>query len=88
VSSILGTNVIAPIVPFDTTDIHPSHCAAYGLGGYRSVATLRDRDSIPLPRREVGMLVYVASAGYIFYLNADLSTWIALDPSITDGGSY
>lgn len=74
-TAIKGTNVVAPVVPLDTTDVHPTHAAAYGLGGYRTVATNTDRDAIPTPRREEGMLVYVLGTGKTWRLGADLSTW-------------
>ena len=74
-AEIKGTNVVAPVVPLDTTDVHPTHAAAYGLGGYRSVASNADRDAIPTPRREAGMLVYVTATGLSWRLGSDLTTW-------------
>lgn len=74
-AAIPGTNVIAPIVPLDTADEYPSHLAAYGKGGYRSVATAADRDAIPALRREAGMLVLTTSDGVVWKLAADLTTW-------------
>ena len=87
-SGLPGTNVIAPVVPFSSGDEYPSHLALYGRGGYRTVATVADRDAIPLLRREVGMLVYVAATGLIYRMESDNTTWTALEQSITDGGSY
>lgn len=72
---IKGTNVVAPVVPLDTADVHPSHEARYGKGGYRSVATLAERDAIPPARREAGMLVYVSADDETWKLAADLVTW-------------
>jgi hypothetical protein len=77
-SQILGTNVAAPVVPFSTTDVHPSHEAAFGKGGYRSVANITERNAIPTARREAGMLVYVHADGVIYQLAADLTNWVAL----------
>jgi hypothetical protein len=77
-AQILGTNVAAPVVPFSTTDVHPSHEAAYGKGGYRSVANITERNAIPTARREAGMLVYVQAEGVIYQLAADLTNWVAL----------
>jgi hypothetical protein len=74
-AAIKGTNVIAPVVPFDTADVHPSHDARYGKGGYRTVATLAERDAIPAPRREAGMLVFVTADETTWRLAADLTTW-------------
>jgi hypothetical protein len=74
-AEIKGTNVVAPVVPLDTADVHPTHAAAYGLGGYRTVASDADRDAIPAPRREQGMLVFVTGTGQTWRLGSDLSTW-------------
>jgi len=60
-SQIQGTNVAAAISPFDTLDTYPTHDAQYGKGGYRSVATVVERDAIPTARRTVGMCVNVTS---------------------------
>ena len=77
-TAIPGTNVIAPIVPFSQEDEYPSHEAAYGRGGYRTVATTAARDAIPALRREAGMLVYCVDSGKIWKLAADLSAWSEL----------
>jgi hypothetical protein len=74
-ASIKGQNVLAPVVPFDTTDSHASHEARYGKGGYRSVADTTERDAIPSPRREAGMLVLTLSDGKVWKLASDLTTW-------------
>lgn len=60
-SSISGTNVAAPIVPFDTADTFPTHDALYGKGGYRSVSTVAERDAITTARRTEGMRVRVTA---------------------------
>jgi hypothetical protein len=88
-SSIKGTNVLAPVVPFDTTDAHASHEARYGKGGYRSVADIAERDAIPQLRREAGMLVLTLSDGIVWRLNNNLTTWT--DNNLTtslDGGNF
>jgi hypothetical protein len=74
-TQIKGTNVLAPVVPFDTTDTHASHEAKYGKGGYRSVANATERDAIPSPRREAGMLALTLSDGKMWKLASDLTTW-------------
>jgi len=88
-TQIRGTNVLAPVVPFDTTDTYPSHVAAYGKGGYRSVADIAERDAIPQLRRESGMLVLTLSSGIVWRLNDNLNTWT--DNNLTtslDGGNF
>jgi hypothetical protein len=88
-SSIKGTNVLAPVVPFDTTDAHASHEARYGRGGYRSVADIAERDAIPQLRREAGMLVLTMSDGITWRLNDNLTMWT--DNNLTtylDGGNF
>jgi len=74
-TQIRGTNVLSPVVPFDTTDTHASHEARYGKGGYRSVADIAERDAIPQLRREAGMLVCVLTDGKVWRLASDLATW-------------
>lgn len=58
-ANIKGTNVASPVVPFTEQDIYPTHEAKYGKGGFRTCATLEEMNSIPTPRREEGMFVYV-----------------------------
>jgi hypothetical protein len=74
-TQIKGTNVLAPVVPFDTTDTHASHEARYGKGGFRSVADATERDAIPQLRREAGMLVLTLSDGKFWKLASDLAAW-------------
>jgi hypothetical protein len=91
-TQIRGTNVLAPVVPFDTTDSHASHEARYGKGGYRSVSDIAERDAIPQLRREAGMLVWVIDTQKAWRLNANLTTWTEVtainEPQLIDGGSY
>ena len=54
-----GTLVASRIVPTDTADTYATHDEEYGRGGYRSVATVAERDAIPLDRRKDGMAVFV-----------------------------
>jgi hypothetical protein len=74
-AGIPGVNVVAPVVPTSTTDVHPSHEARYGKGGWRTVATVEERDAIPAPRREQGMVVVVAADGRRWVLGSNLTTW-------------
>jgi hypothetical protein len=91
-SSLRGTNVLAPVVPFDTADPYPSHVATYGKGGYRSVANLTERDGIPSLRREAGMAVFVTSLQKEYRLETDLTTWTevvtSIDAQIINGGDF
>ena len=91
-TQIKGTNVLAPVVPFDTADPYPSHVATYGKGGYRSVANLTERDGIPSLRREAGMAVFVTSLQKEYRLETDLTTWTevvtSIDAQIINGGDF
>ena len=91
-TQIRGTNVLAPVVPFDTTDAHASHEARYGKGGYRSVADTAERDAIPALRREAGMLVWAVSTQKAWRLNDNLTTWTEVtainEPQLIDGGNF
>jgi len=74
-AGIQGTNIVAPVVPLDTADVHPTHEAQYGKGGYRTVATTADRDALPAARREGGLLVFVTADSQRYRLGAELTTW-------------
>lgn len=91
-STIKGTNVLAPIVPFSTTDVHATHEARWGRGGYRSVATTAERDAIPVLRREAGMLAWVVDTQKAWRLDANLTTWTEVtainEPQLIDGGNF
>lgn len=56
---ILGTNVAAAIVPFTEADEFATHRAKYGQGGWKSVATIAERNAISDARKEAGMVVYI-----------------------------
>jgi len=64
--SISGTYVGSGLSPGNVLNTHETHRALYGRGGYRTVATLTERNQITPLRREEGMLVYVT---------ADLTTY-------------
>jgi Concanavalin A-like lectin/glucanases superfamily/Fibronectin type III domain len=83
-SSIKGTNIVAPVVPLDTADVYPTHEAKYGRGGYRTAATTAERDAISAERREAGMLVHTASDGKTWKLSADLSSWTEFASASSD----
>jgi len=68
-----SVRITGPVAPTDTSDIYPSHLAFYGKGGIRTVTNLSERDSLPMDRRENGMLVYVTATDK-YYKLIDSST--------------
>jgi hypothetical protein len=81
---IQGTNLASAIVPFTDSDQFPTHHAQYGKGGWRSVTSLNDRDAIPIPRLEDGMVVYVSEVQTPYlYSNG---TWNELTTGSGGGG--
>jgi hypothetical protein len=74
-TAIKGTNLAAPVVPFDSNDTYPTHDEQYGLGGYRTVADQTARNAIPAERRVQGMLVYSIADDVTYQLQEDLTTW-------------
>lgn len=60
-TALKGTNVASGIVPFTDQDSYATHYALYGKGGFRSVNTIDERDSIPAARCEEGMVCYVVN---------------------------
>ena len=87
-ADLQGTNIAAPIVPFTTDDTYPTHDSFYGKGGYREVATIAERNSIPDDRRKQGMLAYVVSTGLTYRLETGTTNldWL-VQTSGTGGGS-
>jgi hypothetical protein len=82
-TALLGTNLAAPVVPFDSADTYPTHDSIYGIGGWREVADTAARDAIPAQRRRQGMIVWCVSPGAAYQLAADLTTW---NPFTSGGG--
>lgn len=80
-----GTNIGAPIVPGADTDEFPTHIDTYGCGGYRSVISQAELNTIPLPRRRPGMVVLVLESQQPWILGNDLATW---REHIIDGGNF
>lgn len=76
-SALSGTNVSAPIKPFDTNDTYPTHDARYGRGGYVQQPTTTARNAIPAFRRMTGMYVYVADQDkeYQLYNGTSNADW-------------
>lgn len=62
--------VIGAVEPNDLSDKYPTHNEIYGKGGFRSVATLLERDNITPARRSEGMLVYVIADQKLYQLKA------------------
>lgn len=62
-TDLQGTNIASQIVPFKSTDTYATHLEQYGCGGYRSVSSIAERNSIPVLRRKLGMLVNVIGVG-------------------------
>lgn len=60
------------VAPTDSNDTYPSHDETYGKGGYRTVADITERNSIPAGRRKNGMKVYVLSNGVEYVLGSGL----------------
>ena len=84
-AQLRGTNVASPIVPFADSDRFPTHYAKFGHGGYRSVANISERDSIPEERLEDGMLVWVISEEALYQLRS--GEWVLFFiPSEGPGG--
>lgn len=59
--NIEGINLPSTIVPFTTEDNYATHDEQYGKGGYRTVSTVSEMNTIPSQRRKEGMLVRVAA---------------------------
>ena len=75
------TPISAPIAPRDSRHRYPTHIDTYGLGGYRSVLSISDRDSIPGNRKQNGMLVYVVEEDKTYILKENL--WEEVKVKIT-----
>lgn len=70
--------ISAPISPYNTDDVQPTHEAQWGKGGYRSVKTIVERNLIPDERREIGMVVYVEEDSKVYILQDGISNdnWV------------
>lgn len=67
-AALFGTLLASKIVPTDSLDTFATHEDTYGMGSYRSVATLAERDAISAERRKEGMLVGVLSENALYQL--------------------
>jgi hypothetical protein len=75
--------------PTDSADSFGTHNDKWGVGGYRIVKTIADRDAIPVNesnllnldddlasgRRKLGMMVYVSDENKFYVLTIDAATW-------------
>lgn len=75
------------VAPTDSTDTFPSHSEEWGRGGYRTVASISERNAISTARRKKGMKVFVDDSDKITYrLEADLTTWtVSIEDRIESG---
>jgi hypothetical protein len=69
-NNLKGTVLYSGIVPTNTSDVYPTHSAIYGMGGYRSVKTIAERDAIPVKRLEVGAKVLVSEQKTGYYVES------------------
>ncbi len=86
-----STTIAFPVAPVAETTAIASHLERLGQGGYRSVATIAERDAILPERRAEGMLVYVVAAGKIYQLTG--TTYVPPDlgedqPAKWTGGTW
>lgn len=81
----IGTIVGAPLVTGDTNNEFGTHYTKLGIGGWRAVETLADRDAISIERREVGMEVKVLEDEKTYELKQPLTNedWVEV---IVSGG--
>lgn len=70
--------VIGALEPNDLTDKYSTHSDIYGKGGFRSVASNKERDEITPARRSVGMLVYAIQEEKFYQLKGGIanSNWV------------
>ena len=75
--------------PTDAADSFGTHNDKWGVGGYRIVKTIADRDAIPVNesnllnlddtlasgRRKLGMMVYVSDESKLYVLTIAQATW-------------
>ena len=79
------------IAPTDSTDTYPVTHDTYNKGGYRTVASIAERDAITTDRRSIGMMVYVDAEAKAYVLTgsavADNAGWQEFAPGITLAGN-
>lgn len=87
---IQGTvQITGNLAPTDAADSFGTHNDKWGVGGYRIVKTIADRDAIPINesnllnlddelasgRRKLGMMVYVSDENKFYVLTIPQATW-------------
>lgn len=84
-----GLKVSAPIVPYSSIDVYPTHLSIFGKGGLMSVDTVAERNAIPEERREEGMIVYVSEDQIAYALRGGLTNtkWVDLQSFIEGANS-
>src|SRR4029453_2659972 len=90
----LAANGVKPGGPYigmtDYGDASPAQFDVLTTGGWRSVGTIPERDSIQQKYRKEGMSVYVAATSSVYVLKPDLVTWWNLSELVlgTTGESF
>jgi anti-sigma regulatory factor (Ser/Thr protein kinase) len=85
---IPGTVPVTGIIaPTSVNDTYPVTDPRYGLGGLKTVTSLKDRDEISTERRERGMIVFVTEENkhYILANGITNSDWTDLQNIISEG---
>ena len=74
--------VVGTIAPAASADTYPVTNPTWGLGGFRTVQSTLDRNSIPDDRRELGMAVYVVAESQYYVLSGGLTDedWVPWPP--------
>lgn len=73
-----GVPVTGIISPLNSGDF-PVNDPQFQISGFRVVADDTERDAITAERRAEGMWVYVTTSNITYRLDADLTTWIAVN---------
>ena len=79
------------IAPTDSTDTYPVTHDTYNKGGYRTVASIAERNGITSDRRSIGMMVYVDSESKAYVLRgedvSDNNGWEEFAPGLDLAGN-
>ena len=78
------------IAPTDSTDTYPVTHDTYNKGGYRTVASIAERNGITTDRRSIGMMVYVDAESKAYVLRGsdvtDNNGWQEFAPGLDLAG--